>query len=79
MTVNATSAFAITPSDSVALPTPTTGGIWFGASGSATIQMSAGATVQLAGIVAGTYLPIEVEKVFATGTTSSILAVGFVQ
>jgi len=61
--------FAITPSNTDALP-QTTRALYVGADGDVRIALVSGAEVTLAGILAGTLLPLRANKVLATGTTA---------
>jgi hypothetical protein len=80
----ASGAYAITPSDTSLLPTPVIG-LWFGgnAAGNITVTMAGasnqgnGGQVELQNIQPGTYIPIRVLKVWATGTSSSPNIIGF--
>lgn len=67
-------AAAITPSDTVPLPTPASS-IWVGSVGDVTL-IPAGQTtsVLFAAVPSGTLLPIAASQVLATGTTASSLA-----
>jgi len=64
-------AFSITTSDTVDLPNATTGGIYVGANGDVKVKTLGGNVVTFAAVVAGTYLPVVVSRVYATGTTST--------
>lgn len=71
-----TQAESIVPSDTVDLAKPTTRGIWVGGAGDVVVAMagqSAPAQVLFAAVPAGTLLPICVTRVFATGTSASLL------
>jgi hypothetical protein len=47
--------------------------VYVGGQGNLAVMMFDGSIIMLAGVVAGTLLPIRVLKVFATGTTASNL------
>lgn len=67
----ATSAFAITPSDSTNL-TQTTRAIYIGSAGNLKVLMLEDSTpVTFTGLVEGTLLPICVKRVYETDTTAS--------
>ena len=62
-------AFAVTPSDTVALPY-TTRGLYVGTAGNVAVVMAGGQTVTFVGVPTGTLLPIRVSQVMATGTSA---------
>ena len=62
-------AAAVTLSDSTELET--TRGIWCGGAGNLKVTMVYGGDVTFEGIVAGTHLPIQITKAWATGSTAS--------
>ena len=64
-------AAVVTPSDSGAISD--TFGIYVGGPGNLKVDMVDGGTVTFVGVVAGTILPIQVRRVYATGTTASNL------
>src|SRR4051794_3645169 len=72
--VGATGPFAniaaITPSDSVNLPF-TSRGLWIGGGGSVSVVTLGGQTVTFAAVPAGFVLPVQVQRVNATGTTAT--------
>ena len=69
-TVSAHGAAAVTPSDSTALRP--TRGLYVGGAGDVKVDMSMdGTAVTFSGILAGTILPIQVVKVYATDTTAT--------
>jgi ethanolamine utilization microcompartment shell protein EutS len=45
--------------------------IWVGGAGDVAVEMIDGSTGVLAGILAGTLMPVRVRKVLATGTTAT--------
>lgn len=66
-------AWAVTPSDSVALTAPTQG-LWVGTTGDVAVQMAgvvAASPVVFHAVPAGTFIPICVTFVLATSTTAS--------
>jgi hypothetical protein len=65
----ANGAFLITPSDSANLAQNTTG-IYAGGAGEVKVDMINGDTVTFT-VPAGVVLPIQIRKVYATGTTAS--------
>ena len=71
----AENAAAITPSDVTDLVNATRS-IYIGGAGNLKIDTVAGDTVTLNGVVAGTVIPVRVQRVYATGTTATNL-VGF--
>ncbi len=68
----ATHGFAITPDDDADLPEATRA-IFVGAAGAVSAILVSGATVTLAGIPAGTVLPVRATRVLATATTAGAL------
>lgn len=66
----AQNAAAVTPSDSVDL-TYTSRALYVGAAGDVKVTMNESGTVTFVDVVAGTLLPIRVDRVFATGTTAT--------
>ena len=70
-------AAAVTPSDSANIP-PITGGdnnvgcvLYIGGAGNLKITTYGGDTVTLNGVLAGTFIPVNVVKVWATDTTAT--------
>jgi len=59
---------AITPSDTTVIAARS---LYVGVAGSVSVVMAGGATLTFQGVAAGTFLPIIVQKVRATGTTAS--------
>ena len=71
-TVSAVGAAAITTSDSATIPT--TRGIYIGGSGDIKVDMAdSGTGITFVGISAGVLLPLQVTRVYATGTTATNL------
>lgn len=63
----------ITPSDATVLPDGIRG-VWVGGAGNLTVILSGDAKeITLAGVPAGTLLPIQISKVMATGTTATAI------
>jgi hypothetical protein len=69
----ATSAFAITKSDTALLPGATTGGIHVGIGGTVTVTMASGGNPVEFTAATGTVLPISAIQVWSTGTSASDL------
>lgn len=69
-TVSAHGAVAVTPSDSTALRP--TRGLYIGGAGNVKVDMSMdGTAVVFSGLLAGSILPIQVVKIYATDTTAT--------
>lgn len=66
----ASQAAAVTPSDTLALPTASKR-LWVGGAGNVTLITTGGATVTYTGVPAGTYLKVRANQVKATGTTAT--------
>jgi hypothetical protein len=66
-------AFSIAPSDSVDL-SETTRALYVGGDGDLSLIMASGAAIVLAGVSAGTVLPLRITRVMATATTATALA-----
>lgn len=62
-------AYAPTQSDTVDLPSRSTGGIWVSAAGDMQVTMESGAVVFFGSIPAGVYLPIVVTRIWDSNTT----------
>jgi hypothetical protein len=71
-TVSARRAAAITTSDTAVSDDPTRG-IYVGTGGNVRVDMCSGGTVTFQNVVAGTLLPIQAIRVYATGTTATNL------
>lgn len=65
------SAAAVTPSDSANLSTPSV--IYVGVYGDVKVTTAQGDTVTFVGLPAGTVIPVQVLRVWATGTSASSL------
>jgi len=73
LSMPATKAIAITPSDSVDLAFATRA-IYVGGNGNLRVDMQdGGAAVTFVGLVAGQVLPLRVSRIYATGTTATNL------
>lgn len=66
----ASDAFAVTPSDSVNFTTAARS-LYVGVTGNVTVVTPAGTVVLFTAVPAGTVLPIEAQRVNATGTAAS--------
>ncbi len=70
----ASAGFTVTPSDATPLPS-TSRALYVGSGGTLAVRMLSGDDLSFAGLAAGTFLPIRVNQVLATGTTAgSIVA-----
>ena len=63
--------YAVTPSDSVALPNGSTNGLYVTGAGNVAVQLAGGGTATLTGLVAGQILEIAVSQVMNTNTTAT--------
>lgn len=70
-TVSARRAAAIATSDSADIET--TRAIYVGGTGNVKVDMVSGGTVTFSNLSAGAIVPIQVTKVYATGTTATLL------
>ena len=68
----ASHAFAVTPNDGSDL-SETTRALYVGTGGALAAVMASGATVTFASLASGTFLPVRVTRVLATGTTASAI------
>jgi len=75
--LQADSAAAVTPSDSANIP-PITGGdnnvgcvLYIGGAGNVRVTTYGGNVVTFNGVFAGTFIPVNVVKVWSTGTTAT--------
>ena len=66
----AADAFAVTPSDSVALMVPAQC-LYVGVAGTVTVVTLSGQTVEFMAVAAGSIIPLAVAKVKATGTSAT--------
>ncbi len=66
----ATAAFPVTPDDTLDL-SEITRAVYIGAGGALSVRMLSGDTVTFSGVLAGSMLPLRIDRVFATGTTAS--------
>lgn len=62
-------AAAVTTHDTNAIPTTTA--LYIGGAGGVKVDLSSGATVTFASVPAGTVLPIQAVRVYATGTAAT--------
>lgn len=69
-TVSAHRAAAVTPNDTTVFAGPTRG-IYVGGAGNLTVDMADGGSVTFVGVLAGSLLPIQVTKVYASGTSAT--------
>lgn len=69
-TVSARRAVATTTSDTVSSDDPTRA-IYIGSGGSLRVEMVSGGVVTFTNVPAGTLLPIQVTRVYTTGTTAT--------
>lgn len=67
-----TDGVAVTPSDSTVLTT--TRAVFVGGAGNLSVVTSAGTTLTLTGVTAGSLLPLRVTKVRSTSTTATNIA-----
>lgn len=70
LTSPAEAAHAITPSDTLALPTATRA-VYVGGAGNLRVRLVNGDTVTLPGVGGGMIYPLRVSHVLATGTTAT--------
>ncbi|WP_332699074.1 spike base protein, RCAP_Rcc01079 family [Devosia sp.] len=68
----ATHGFHVSPNDAVDLP-DVTRAIYVGGSGALEATLVSGADISLAGIAAGTILPLRIRRIKATGTTATFI------
>ncbi len=68
-------AAEVTLSDNFDLPTPAV--VYVGVSGAVKVTTAQGSTVTFAGVPAGFVLPLQVRRVWSTGTTASSLVAIF--
>lgn len=66
-------AYNVTPSDTANLPGVATGGLYVGGAGNLTVQLANGDAVTLTAVPAGTLVPLIANKVFATGTSATLI------
>lgn len=69
-TVSARRAAEVVTSNSVTYESPTRG-VYVGVGGNVKVDMVSGGTVTFVGVPAGALLPIQVERIYATGTTAT--------
>lgn len=68
-------AAAVTPSDSADLPQFSV--IYVGGAGNVKVTTAQGSAVTFSGVNAGTVIPVRVRRVWATGTTATLLTAVF--
>jgi hypothetical protein len=66
----ASEAIAVTPADGTDLAT-TQAALFIGGGGDVKVDMTGSGTVTFSGVADGTFLPILVDRVYATGTTAT--------
>lgn len=71
LTSPAWDAASVTPADGSDLSRAPTQGLWVGSSGDIALTMAGGTDVTIAGVPAGTILPLRVDRVKSTNTTAS--------
>lgn len=72
MNAPAVHGFAVTPHDSNDL-SEVTRALFVGGGGAIVVMLAQGSTITLAGIAAGTVLPLRARRVLATGTTATAI------
>lgn len=72
----ASAGMAVIPSDANALPV-TSRALYIGSGGTLTIRMMSGDDLTFVGVPSGSFLPIRVTQVHATGTTASAIVALF--
>lgn len=65
-------SFTITKSDSTIL-SPNCRALYVGGAGDVAVRMLDGSTPTFSGVLAGTILPIQVDKVLSAGTTATLM------
>ena len=65
----ALTAFTVTPDDAADLPEASRA-VYIGTGGNLSVRMLSGEVVTFAGLAAGTFLPVRVSRIRATGTTA---------
>lgn len=65
-------AVAVTPSDSADL-TDDARCLWIGGAGAVKVTTVGGSTETFSGCTAGSILPVQVRRVFSTGTTATLI------
>lgn len=76
LTNPAAGGFAVTPSDSAPLANAARG-IYVGGTGDLKVDLAGGATLTFAALAAGVLHPLQVRKVYATGTTATNIVAVF--
>lgn len=72
-TLCARRAFAITPADGADLAPFATRGIYVGGAGDVKVDMVENGTVTFKAVPVGTLLAVQAKRVYATGTTATLL------
>lgn len=67
---NAARGWAVTPSDTVNL-TESARLLYVGGAGNLSLLTAGGSSISLSGVLAGTFVPVQVARVNATGTTAT--------
>lgn len=70
-TVSAYKAADVSVSDSVDIPV--TRGLYVGGAGNVKVDMAMGGTVTFNAVAAGTFMPVQVTRVYNTGTTATLM------
>lgn len=65
--------FTLTPSDTAEQRCT---GLYVGGTGDVVVKTANGSNVKFAGVPAGTFLPVETERVYSTGTTATLILGG---
>lgn len=71
-----TKSVAVTPSDTDELTNPGIG-LYIGVTGDIKVVTKGGDTVTMVGLAAGIWHPIQVKKVFSTGTSATDILIGW--
>jgi hypothetical protein len=66
-----TTAVNVVPSNGTDLPTTFTRGIYVGGTGALKVKMIDGTDVTFTKVLAGSFIPIVVSRVYSTGTTAT--------
>jgi hypothetical protein len=69
-TVSARRAVEVVTSNTVTYTEPTRG-VYIGTTGNLKVDMVSGGTVTFVSVPAGSLLPVQVERIYATGTTAT--------
>lgn len=74
---NISDAYDAVPSDTIDLATGITKGIWVDVSGTLKVKLASGSDITLASVIAGTWHPMSVIRVYATGTSATGIKAGY--